>query len=53
MMIFKVIRIIFIYLFNHHEKLMLKKGIAVDTHVHRISNRLNWVKTKSPDETKK
>jgi endonuclease-3 len=28
-----------------------KAGIAVDTHVHRISNRLGYVKTKSPDET--
>ncbi|RLV89593.1 hypothetical protein DV515_00014790 [Chloebia gouldiae] len=29
-------------------------GIAVDTHVHRISNRLKWVKkeTKSPEETR-
>jgi endonuclease III len=26
-------------------------AICVDTHVHRISNRLGWVKTKSPDET--
>jgi len=28
-----------------------KAGIAVDTHVHRISNRLGYVKTKTPDET--
>jgi endonuclease-3 len=28
-----------------------KPGICVDTHVHRISNRLGYVKTKSPDET--
>jgi len=27
------------------------KNICVDTHVHRISNRLGWVKTKMPDET--
>ena len=27
--------------------------IAVDTHVHRISNRLGWVKTKKPEETEK
>ena len=27
------------------------KHIAVDTHVHRISNRLEWVKTKKPEET--
>jgi endonuclease-3 len=28
-----------------------KAGIAVDTHVHRISNRLGAVKTKTPDQT--
>jgi endonuclease III len=28
-----------------------KEGICVDTHVHRISNRLGYVKTKIPDET--
>ncbi|XP_028616729.1 endonuclease III-like protein 1 isoform X3 [Grammomys surdaster] len=30
-------------------------GIAVDTHVHRIANRLRWTKkmTKSPEETRK
>ena len=27
------------------------RNICVDTHVHRISNRLGWVKTKFPDET--
>jgi endonuclease-3 len=27
------------------------RNICVDTHVHRISNRLGWVKTDSPDET--
>jgi endonuclease III len=26
-------------------------GLCVDTHVHRISNRLGYVRTKSPDET--
>lgn len=26
-------------------------AIAVDVHVHRISNRLGWVKTKKPEET--
>ncbi len=30
-----------------------KPAIAVDTHVHRISNRLGWVKTKKPEETEK
>ncbi len=28
-----------------------KPGIAVDTHVHRICNRLGYVNTKNPDET--
>ena len=28
-----------------------KEGICVDTHVHRISNRLGYVATRSPDET--
>jgi endonuclease-3 len=26
-------------------------GICVDTHVHRISNRLGWVRTRTPGET--
>jgi endonuclease-3 len=26
-------------------------NICVDTHVHRISNRLGWIRTKTPDET--
>ncbi len=25
------------------------EGVSVDTHVHRICNRLNWVKTKTPE----
>ncbi len=28
-----------------------KAGIAVDTHVHRISNRIGYVRTKKPDDT--
>lgn len=28
-----------------------KHGICVDTHVHRISNRLGYIKTRSPHET--
>ena len=28
-----------------------KPGICVDTHVHRISNRLGYIKTKTPEET--
>jgi endonuclease-3 len=27
-------------------------GIGVDTHVHRISNRLGWVKTDTPEKTR-
>lgn len=30
-----------------------KPAIPVDTHVHRISNRLGWVNSKSPEETEK
>jgi endonuclease III len=28
-----------------------KEGLCVDTHVHRISNRLGYVRTKTPEET--
>ncbi len=28
-------------------------NICVDTHVHRISNRLGWVSTRTPDETER
>ena len=28
-----------------------RDNICVDTHVHRISNRLGWVKTRTPDQT--
>ena len=28
-----------------------KDNICVDTHVHRIANRLGWVRTRTPDET--
>ncbi len=30
-----------------------KPAIAVDTHVHRITNLLGWVSTKSPEETER
>lgn len=30
-----------------------KKAIAVDTHVHKISNLLGWVETNSPERTEK
>ena len=26
--------------------------MSVDTHVHRISNRIGWVKTKTPEKTR-
>lgn len=29
------------------------EAICVDTHVHRISNRLGWVATKTPDDTER
>ena len=35
------------------EDLLALPGICVDTHVHRISNRLGWVRTRSPHETEK
>lgn len=28
-----------------------KAALAVDTHVHRISNRLGWIKTKQPEQS--
>jgi endonuclease-3 len=30
-----------------------REAICVDTHVHRISNRLRWVKTRTPDDTER
>jgi endonuclease-3 len=30
-----------------------RKNICVDTHVHRISNRLGWVQTRTPDKTER
>lgn len=32
-------------------KVFGKHTLAVDVHVHRISNRLGWVKTKTPEKT--
>jgi endonuclease-3 len=40
----KVANCVLVYAFG-------KPAIAVDTHVHRISNRLGWVKTKTPEQT--
>jgi endonuclease-3 len=42
----KVANCVLVYAFG-------KPAIAVDTHVHRVSNRLGWVKTKSPDQTER
>lgn len=41
----KTMSIVMTYGFNK------KDFIAVDTHVHRIPNRLGWVKTKTPEQT--
>ena len=30
-----------------------RKNICVDTHVHRIANRLGWVQTRTPEETER
>jgi endonuclease-3 len=30
-----------------------QRNICVDTHVHRISNRLGWVRTRTPEETER
>jgi endonuclease III len=30
-----------------------RNNICVDTHVHRISNRLGWVRTRTPEETER
>jgi endonuclease-3 len=40
----KVANCVLVYAFG-------KPAIAVDTHVHRISNRLGWVTTDTPEET--
>ncbi|HID26333.1 MAG TPA: hypothetical protein EYP22_00560 [Methanosarcinales archaeon] len=42
----KTANCVLIYAFN-------KDAIAVDTHVHRISNRLMLVSTKTPEQTEK
>lgn len=34
-------------------KVFGKHALAVDVHVHRISNRLGWVKTRKPEESEK
>ena len=42
----KVASCVLVYAFN-------KAAIPVDVHVHKISNRLGWVKTKTPEQTEK
>lgn len=42
----KVANCVLVYAFK-------QDAIPVDTHVHRLSNRLGWVKTKKPEETEK
>jgi endonuclease-3 len=41
----KTANLVMILAFGSH------RNICVDTHVHRIANRLGWVRTKLPDET--
>ena len=36
-----------------HTAFGIMHGICVDTHVHRISNALGWVKTSTPEDTRK
>lgn len=43
----KVAGLVLIYGFGKAE------NIPVDTHVHKVSNRLGWVKTKAPEQTEK
>ncbi len=42
----KTANCVLVYAFN-------TPAIPVDTHVHRISNRLGWVKTKTPEQTER
>ena len=42
----KVANCVLVYAFG-------RDAIPVDTHVHRISNRLGWVRTKTPEETER
>ena len=38
--------------FLQMQSMGLNVGIGVDTHVHRISNRLGWCRTKTPEQTR-
>jgi len=42
----KVAGCVMVYAFN-------KPALPIDTHCHRISNRIGWVKTKTPEQTMK
>ncbi|MEK6959935.1 MAG: endonuclease III [Nanoarchaeota archaeon] len=42
----KVANCVLVYAFK-------KDAIPVDTHVHRVSNRLGWVRTKDPEDTER
>jgi len=42
----KVANCVLVYAFG-------RQAIPVDTHVHRVSNRLGWLKTKTPEETER
>jgi len=42
----KVANCVLVYAFS-------KDAIPVDTHVHKVSNRLSWVKTNTPEQTEK
>ena len=42
----KVANCVLVYAFG-------QQAIPVDTHVHRVSNRMGWMKTKTPEETER
>jgi endonuclease-3 len=42
----KVANCVLVYAFG-------QQAIPVDTHVHRVSNRIGWTKTKTPEETER
>ena len=42
----KVANCVLVYAFG-------QQAIPVDTHVHRVSNRMGWMKTRSPEETER
>lgn len=42
----KVANCVLVYAFG-------QQAIPVDTHVHRVSNRMGWIRTKTPEETER